>query len=56
MAATQTAPRGLSTDELARICDTLAAGRKFKVMFTEAAGQLGGVYTTAPHSPKTTDH
>jgi hypothetical protein len=42
MAATRTAHRGLSTDELQGIRDTLAAGRKPKVMFTEAAGQIAG--------------
>jgi len=33
---------GLSTAELERIRDTLAAGRKPKVVFTEAAGQIAG--------------
>lgn len=33
---------GLSDDELQSIRDTLAAGRKPKVMFTEAAGQIAG--------------
>jgi hypothetical protein len=42
MAAARTAVRGLSTDELQRIRDTLATGRKPKVMFTEAAGQIAG--------------
>ena len=41
--ATRTAAPGLSTDELARIRDTLAAGRKPKVVFTASAGQLYGV-------------
>jgi hypothetical protein len=40
--ATRTAVRGLSNDELQAIRDTLAAGRKPKVMFTEAAGQVAG--------------
>jgi hypothetical protein len=40
--ATRTAAPGLSTDELARIRDTLAAGRKPKVVFTAAAGQIAG--------------
>ncbi|HEX7743823.1 MAG TPA: hypothetical protein VF462_00985 [Micromonosporaceae bacterium] len=42
MAATRTAVRGLSTDELQTIRDTLAAGRKPKVRFTESAGQVAG--------------
>ncbi|GAA4737045.1 hypothetical protein [Phytohabitans rumicis] len=42
MAAARTAVRGLSTEELQAIRDTLAAGRKPKVMFTEAAGQIAG--------------
>ena len=42
MAAAHTAVRGLSTDELQHIRDTLAAGRKPKVMFTESAGQIAG--------------
>jgi hypothetical protein len=42
MAATSTAVRGLSTEELQTIRDGLAAGRKPKVMFTEAAGQIAG--------------
>src|SRR5256885_4404548 len=33
---------GLSPAELERIRDTLAAGRKPKVVFTEAAGQMAG--------------
>jgi hypothetical protein len=40
--ATRTAAPGLSTDELARIRDTLAAGRKPKVVFTASAGQIAG--------------
>src|SRR5689334_819122 len=40
--ATRTADPGLSTDELARIRDTLAAGRKPKVVFTANAGQIAG--------------
>jgi hypothetical protein len=42
MAATHTAAPGLSTEELQSIRDTLAGGRKPKVMFTEAAGQIAG--------------
>ena len=42
MAATRTAGRGLSTDELGTIRDGLAAGRKPKVVFTAAAGQIAG--------------
>jgi len=42
MAATSTTVRGLSTDELQGIRDTLAAGRKPKVVFTESAGQIAG--------------
>ena len=34
--------RGLSTDELQVIRDGLAAGRKPRVQFTEAAGQIAG--------------
>jgi hypothetical protein len=40
--AVRTAAPGLSADELARIRDTLAAGRKPKVVFTAAAGQIAG--------------
>jgi hypothetical protein len=42
MAAARTAASGLSTVDLENIRDTLAAGRKPKVMFTEAAGQIAG--------------
>lgn len=35
-------PRGLSTEELTAIRDGLAAGRKPRVQFTEAAGQIAG--------------
>jgi hypothetical protein len=42
MAATQTTARGLTTDDLTRIRLTLAAGRKPRVMFTDAAGQVAG--------------
>jgi hypothetical protein len=42
MAATRTAARGLSTDELTTIRDGLAAGRKPKVVFTSTAGQIAG--------------
>ncbi len=34
--------RGLSTDELATIRDGVASGRKPRVQFTEAAGQIAG--------------
>lgn len=37
-----TAPGGLSTSEIDGIRESLAAGRKPKVMFTEAAGQVAG--------------
>jgi hypothetical protein len=42
MTATRTAVRGLSTDELQSIRDTLATGRRPKVQFTESAGQVAG--------------
>lgn len=42
MAAARTAVQGLSPEELQSIRDTLAAGRKPKVMFTESAGQIAG--------------
>ena len=42
MAAARTAVRGLSTDELSSIRDSLAAGRKPKVVFTASAGQMEG--------------
>ncbi|BCB76013.1 hypothetical protein GCM10022251_55930 [Phytohabitans flavus] len=42
MAAARSAVRGLSTDDLQSIRDTLAAGRKPRVMFTETAGQIAG--------------
>jgi hypothetical protein len=42
MAAARTAVQGLSTEELQTIRDTLATGRKPRVMFTEAAGQIAG--------------
>ena len=41
-AAARTAVRGLSDTELQTIRVTLAAGRKPKVKFTEAAGQMAG--------------
>jgi len=41
-AAARTGVRGLSTDELQAIRDGLAAGRRPRVMFTEAAGQIAG--------------
>jgi hypothetical protein len=40
--AVRSAAPGLSTEDLETIRDTLAAGRKPKVMFTEAAGQIAG--------------
>jgi hypothetical protein len=40
--AASTAVRGLSTEELETIRDGLAAGRKPRVLFTEAAGQIAG--------------
>ncbi|MDG6106564.1 hypothetical protein Daura_26615 [Dactylosporangium aurantiacum] len=42
MVAARTAAGGLSTVELEQIRDTLAAGRKPKVVFTESAGQIAG--------------
>jgi hypothetical protein len=42
MAAAHTAVRGLSTEELQAIREALTAGRRPKVMFTEAAGQIAG--------------
>jgi hypothetical protein len=42
MAAARTDVRGLSTEELTSIQEGLAAGRRPKVMFTEAAGQISG--------------
>ncbi len=42
MAAASPAVRGLSTSDLERIRDSLGAGRKPKVLFTEAAGQIAG--------------
>ncbi|MDG4787046.1 hypothetical protein O7626_14080 [Micromonospora sp. WMMD1102] len=42
MAAARTADQGLSTEELQQIRDALAGGRKPKVVFTEAAGQIAG--------------
>ncbi|MEV8514501.1 hypothetical protein [Dactylosporangium sp. NPDC051484] len=42
MVAAQTAAEGLSTVDLEQIRDTLAAGRKPKVVFTEQAGQIAG--------------
>lgn len=42
MAAANTAVGGLSTEDLQSIRDGLAAGRKPKVVFTEAAGQIAG--------------
>lgn len=40
--AVRNATRGLSAEDLETIRDTLAAGRKPKVVFTEAAGQIAG--------------
>jgi len=40
--ATQTVGRGLSPADLTRIRETLAAGRRPKVVFTAAAGQMAG--------------
>jgi hypothetical protein len=40
--ATRTAARGLSTSELEHIRDALAGGRRPKVVFTQAAGQIAG--------------
>ncbi|HEX5543469.1 MAG TPA: hypothetical protein VFX60_18275 [Micromonospora sp.] len=42
MATASAVVRGLSADELQGIRDTLASGRKPRVMFTEAAGQIAG--------------
>jgi hypothetical protein len=42
MVATRTAARGLSTDQLTTIRDSLAAGRRPKVTFTASAGQIAG--------------
>jgi hypothetical protein len=42
MATAHTAVRGLSTEELQAIREALNAGRRPKVMFTEAAGQIAG--------------
>lgn len=42
MAAARSAVRGLTTDELQTIAEALGNGRKPKVVFTEAAGQIAG--------------
>jgi hypothetical protein len=42
MVTARAATKGLSTTDLETIRDTLGAGRKPKVMFTEAAGQIAG--------------
>lgn len=42
MAATRSTVRGLSTDELQVIRDSVAAGRRPRVVFTETAGQIAG--------------
>jgi hypothetical protein len=42
MAAARSPSRGLSTEELESIRDGLAAGRKPRIVFTDAAGQMAG--------------
>jgi hypothetical protein len=42
MVAARTAAKSLSTTDLEQIRDTLGSGRKPKVMFTDAAGQIAG--------------
>jgi len=42
MAAVRSPARGLSSEDLEAIRDSLAAGRRPKVLFTEAAGQVAG--------------
>ena len=42
MVTARAATKGLSTTDLEQIRDTLGAGRKPKVMFTDAAGQIAG--------------
>lgn len=42
MAAARVAEQGLSTEDLEQIRDALANGRRPKVVFTEAAGQIAG--------------
>jgi hypothetical protein len=42
MAAARTGVRGLTEDELTTIRDGIAAGRRPRVQFTEAAGQIAG--------------
>src|SRR5438876_7418557 len=42
MVAARTAARGLSPADLDGIRDTLAAGRRPKVVFTDTAGQVAG--------------
>jgi hypothetical protein len=42
MASSRSAAAGLSTADLERIRDTLATGRRPKVVFTESAGQIAG--------------
>jgi hypothetical protein len=42
MSAARTAEQGLSTQDVEAIRETLAAGRKPKVQFTSAAGQIAG--------------
>jgi hypothetical protein len=42
MSAARTAEQGLSTQDVEAIRETLAAGRKPKVQFTNAAGQIAG--------------
>jgi hypothetical protein len=42
MVTARAATKGLSTTDLEQIRDTLGSGRKPKVMFTDAAGQIAG--------------
>jgi len=42
MVTARAATKGLSTTDLEQIRDTLGAGRKPKVLFTESAGQIAG--------------
>jgi hypothetical protein len=44
MVAARTTAKGLSTMDLEQIRDTLAGGRKPKVVFTESAGQMAGQF------------
>ncbi|HEV8166955.1 MAG TPA: DUF6319 family protein [Actinomycetota bacterium] len=56
-AAARTAARGLSTSELEHIRDALAGGRRPKVVFTQAAGQIAGQQGQVVEltDPKTSD-